>query len=224
MRLTHLAPALLIAASASAQTYTYTANFDQSGFSDGSRLPTAPYAGQATLSFTAPSPLANGNYAWNSFSNLAFDVTLLLLNSTVISYSESDLDTNVTPTSEIHITLSNGSFFFTNSATNGRTTSLGNGRSPVDSPYIASAVFENGDYGFGSEFINSTLLTGGWSGGANKQYNAKYEMGGGPSGQRISIYGDYGTSTPVPEPSTYGLILGGLALAGAAVRRRKISK
>jgi hypothetical protein len=31
-------------------------------------------------------------------------------------------------------------------------------------------------------------------------------------------------SPAVPEPSTYGLILGGLALAGAAVSRRKISK
>lgn len=31
----------------------------------------------------------------------------------------------------------------------------------------------------------------------------------------------YSGAPPIPEPSTYGLILGGLALAGAAMRRRK---
>jgi autotransporter-associated beta strand protein len=35
------------------------------------------------------------------------------------------------------------------------------------------------------------------------------------------VDGIYLNYSPIPEPSTYGLILGGLALAGAAIRRRK---
>ncbi len=49
--------------------------------------------------------------------------------------------------------------------------------------------------------------------------------GGALSSANFSLV-DTGTSiqlhySPIPEPSTYGLILGGLALAGAAIRRRK---
>ena len=45
------------------------------------------------------------------------------------------------------------------------------------------------------------------------------------SGANFSL-DDTGTAiqlqySPIPEPSTYGLVLGGLALAGAALRRRK---
>jgi hypothetical protein len=46
----------------------------------------------------------------------------------------------------------------------------------------------------------------------------------GPASMVIDATSLFGPPPPIPEPSTYGLILGGLALAGAAIRRRKSAK
>lgn len=45
------------------------------------------------------------------------------------------------------------------------------------------------------------------------------QNGGNPTGLRVEFTGS--TVTPVPEPETYAMLLGGLALLGAIARRRK---
>lgn len=45
------------------------------------------------------------------------------------------------------------------------------------------------------------------------------QNGGNPTGLRVEFTGS--TVTPVPEPETYAMMLGGLALVGAIARRRK---
>lgn len=61
---------------------------------------------------------------------------------------------------------------------------------------------QNANGGYLDDFIKATYSNSSWSAG------------------NIGII----SASAIPEPSTYGLILGGLALAGAAMRRKKISK
>jgi len=65
--------------------------------------------------------------------------------------------------------------------------------------------------------LNLTLTTTGSINGTT----VTQDYSGISSTANVSLKYDY-TPTPVPEPSTYGLALGGLALAAVAVRRRKL--
>jgi hypothetical protein len=55
------------------------------------------------------------------------------------------------------------------------------------------------------------------------QGSPTYNYSGVTSSANISLTYDYTPASPVPEPSTYGLALGSLALvAGVVARRRKL--
>ena len=60
-------------------------------------------------------------------------------------------------------------------------------------------------------FISEALITARWQG--DFDYEAGYGLAPAQPSNWVSL-------TPVPEPSTYGLMLGGLALAVVAARRR----
>jgi len=198
----HTLPLLTLAAAANAATFTYTANFDGSGFSDGTRVPTAPFVGQATLTFTAASALADGNYAWSSLSNLSFSVTLNLTNSATISYTEADLDESWTPATDIHVQLKNGAFYFTNNLPNG---------------YTASSAFTKNGYLFSTQGIHNDSVP---FGETTPTLAPMFTVNDLANNWANVLFGVYGGGAPVPEPSTYGLALGGLALAVVALRRR----
>jgi hypothetical protein len=219
MRTSALLPALLIAASAHGATFTYTTSYDNSI----DNALEAPFVGTATMSYTAGSKLADGNYSWSTLVNtygLTFSATFTLPDTSTQSFNQNDLSyqgwneeqvTNADALAGVSVYFVGDTFLFTNSSYTG-------GGHP------GSAIFINAN-GYkishmpvtvdaipiaALEYAGYSLFRPQWSEEHVGNYGASITLA-----QNLPA---------VPEPSTYGLILGGVALAGAAIRRRKISK
>jgi len=154
---------------------------------------TAPFVGNATLSYSAGSPLADGVYAWNSFSDLSFTASFPDLG---VTFTQEDLDST-----DVYVAIVGSNFFFANPDPD------------TNSPYNGSADFVNGTYVFTNEPIDVVSLKSTFRGTAfsyplyqvysTDAVDPAYLGSYGTDRQLASLGGGGGNPTAVPEPGSW---------------------
>jgi hypothetical protein len=178
---------------------------------------TAPFVGNATLSYSAGSPLADGVYAWNSFSGLSFSASFPDVGSGV-TFNETHL-----LSSDVYVAIVGSSFFFANP------------NSDANSPYSGSADFSNGTYYLTTEPVNNSTLSSDYRGTAfsyplyqlSLVADGSFIYGGSYGADRqLATVGGGGDPAAVPEPGQVAASL--LLLSGIGgyvfLKRRKAAK
>jgi len=205
----------------------------------------APYVGSMTLSYDAPNALANGSYAWSSFSNLSLNINFP---GKEISFNQGHLD--VDP-AHVFVQVIDGNFFFTND-TDANGIAVYNKWAYPDGPvWFSSAIFsgefpgqtangfENTTYIFAAQPVNNLTRTSDFLPFV-ANYNSVYSLSsywstqdgepyGYAPGTSITVWsdiygGNYGNPTDnrtagVPEPSALSLLAVGLGLVLRRSRR-----
>ena len=213
MRTSALLPALLVAASANAQSATFTLTLT-SAAGGADTLATWNLGGTPTIGEAA------------AFTNINISGLVFASgNTSAIGYSISGSAGKAFTGSLTTVTGLSTGLVLTNTTTNA-TVEFTKVSFATDA--TSAAVI----FGFPVSFINaapgemlelSGPATGSFLLGAAY---ANFQEGSWTLDQAVYTNFDpvLTVGTPVPEPSAYGLMLGGLALVGAAIRRRKNSK
>jgi hypothetical protein len=171
-----------------------------------------------SLSFSQGS---SGNSSVTGFTS---DVTLYAGNPGSGSYNGIAFDQTSSPATTLSVT--NPSLPIAVARNGSRTFTFANNQEIINSNFSAvlsqyadfADFIHNGSAYAPTFWLNLAISTNG-----TIQGNPSYNYSGVISNANLSLTYDYTPASPVPEPSTYGLALGSLALvAGVVARRRKL--